>query len=156
MTATEYITQYETKFCGEAFTCMSSYPTTTGSTFADEFGASTQDCLSIALGYDMPSTVESEITAGKIQYDGSAAASCIAGITFGACSDFWTNGPDLPTACDTALVGTVADGGSCVVDFDCSSLDSYCDATTQKCTPDTSGSAARPRRGFGFTALIAR
>src|SRR5256885_16009651 len=85
----------------------------------------------------MPAQVEAEITAGKIHFDGAAAAQCVAGITFGACSDFWTNGPNAPAACATAMVGTVADGGACVVDYDCSTATSICDATAHTCGPDT-------------------
>jgi hypothetical protein len=36
------------------------------------------------------------------------------------------------------LVGNVADGGACVIDFDCTNLESICDPTTNKCGPDTS------------------
>lgn len=136
MTATQYITQIETKYCAEAFTCMSSFPTSTGDTFADEFGASAQACETDSATYEMPAMVESEITAGKIHYDAAAAAQCVAGITApAACSDFWTNGLDYPAACDTAMVGTIADGGACVVDFDCSNVQSYC--ASGKCTVDT-------------------
>jgi hypothetical protein len=35
----------------------------------------------------------------------------------------------------SAMVGTIADGGACVVDFDCSNVQSYC--ASGKCTVDT-------------------
>ena len=124
MTATQYLTQMEQKFCDEAFTCQASFPTDQGVTFADAFGASASECYADDAAYDMPDVVESEITAGKIHFDPSAAASCIAGLTFPACTAFWTDGPTYPASCDTAMVGTVADGGACVVDYDCSNVES--------------------------------
>ena len=133
MTATQYLTQMEQKFCDEAFTCQASFPATTGETFADDFGASASECYADDAAYDMPDVVETEITAGKIHFDASAAASCIAGLTFPACTTFWTDGPTYPTACDTAMVGTVADGGACVVDYDCSNVQSVCDQTAHTC-----------------------
>lgn len=137
ISATDYLTRMDKQYCDEAFTCQASFPAMTGETFADDFGASAQDCYADAAAYEMATVVESEIAAGKIHFDGAAAAQCIAGITFGACSDFWANGGSYPAACDTAMVGTIADGGACVVDYDCSNVDSIC-LTTQKCGADTS------------------
>src|SRR5690242_8229335 len=96
----------------------------------------------------MPAQVKTEISAGKILYDGDAAAQCLAGITFGTCADFWQNGGSEPAACDTTLQGTIADGGSCVVDYDCQNVQSICDPSTQTCGPDTadSATAAQPTR----------
>ena len=149
MTATQFLQQQDQKFCDEAFTCMSTFPATaTTGTFADNFGSSSAQCQSDSAMYEMPAQVEAEITAGKIHYDASAAAACVAGITFGACADFWANGPTEPAACDTAMVGTVADGGACVVDFDCSNVMSIC-GTAHTCVADT---AAR-RASFGALAL---
>jgi hypothetical protein len=39
------------------------------------------------------------------------------------------------------MVGTVADGGACVIDYDCATDTSICDDTTMKCGPDTSTAA---------------
>lgn len=142
MTATQFLTQMEMKYCDEAFTCQASFPTNQGVTFADAFGASASVCYSDGAAYDMPAQVETEITAGKIHYDAAAAASCVSGITYGTCTDFWTNGGTYPAACGTALVGTVADGGACVVDYDCSSANSVCDPTSHKCGPQPQGSGA--------------
>ena len=142
MTATQFLTQMEMKYCDEAFTCQASFPTNQGVTFADAFGASASVCYSDGAAYDMPASVETEITAGKIHYDAAAAASCVSGITFGACTDFWANGGTYPAACNTALVGTVADGGACVVDYDCSSAQSVCDPTAHTCGPQAQGSGA--------------
>jgi len=143
MTATQYLTSMEMKYCDEAFSCQSSFPTTTGVTFADEFGASASECYSDGAAYDMPAQVEAEITAGKIHFDGAAAAACVAGLMFGTCTDFWAGtGGTYPAECDTAMVGTVADGGACVVDYDCSSAQSVCDPTAHTCGPIPQGSGA--------------
>jgi hypothetical protein len=125
------------KYCDEAFMCKASFPADAGVTFDEAFGASAQACVADAANYDMPAQVEAQITAGTIRFNGADAAACVAGIAFGTCQAFWDQGPTFPAACDTALVGTVADGGACIVDYECSSFTSYCDETTKKCTADT-------------------
>lgn len=143
MTATQYLTAMEMKYCDEAFSCQASFPTSQGVTFAQAFGASASECYSDGAAYDMPAQVEAEITAGKIHFDGAAAAACVAGIMFGTCTDFWAGtGGTYPTECGTALVGTIADGGACVVDYDCSSAQSVCDPTAHTCGPQAQGSGA--------------
>jgi hypothetical protein len=149
ITATQFLAQMSQKFCDEAFTCKTSFPTDAGVTFADAFGASSQECVSSATAYDMPSVVEQQITAGKIKFNGADAATCVSGLTFPACTEFWQNGPNAPAACDTAMQGTVADGAACLVDYECSNAQSYCDQTTKKCTVDTQQGA---RRMPGFDA----
>jgi hypothetical protein len=139
MTATQFLTQMGMKYCDEAFACQASFPTDQGVTFADAFGASASECYGDEAAYDMPAQVEAEITAGKIHYDASAAAACVAGIQFGDCTAFWQDGGTYPAACDTALVGTVADGGGCVVDYDCSNVESVCDPTAHTCGPVPQG-----------------
>jgi len=125
---------------------MASFPATAGTTFADAFGASVADCES---GYFDVASITAEIAAGKIQFDATAASACVSGITAAAsCTAYWAGGNTYPAACDTAMVGTVADGGACVVDFDCSAAGSICDATTLKCGPDTQAAFA-PGHGEG-------
>ena len=80
---------------------------------------------------------QQQIVAGKITFNPADAASCIAGITFGTCTEFWQTGGNFPQACATALVGTVADGGACVTHIDCTNPSSYCEGA--KCTPDATG-----------------
>jgi hypothetical protein len=145
MTATKFLDEMGHKFCDEAFTCKANFPTDQGVTFDQAFGTSAMQCYTDSLAADQPMLVEQEITAGKIKFNAADASTCLAGITFSTCSDFWQNGGTMPAACDTALVGTVADGAACVVDFDCSSLQSYCDPTAKKCTPDTTGTRTAGR-----------
>ena len=148
MTATSFLASMAQKFCDEAFLCKANFPTTSGTTFDQAFGASSAACVSDSAAYDMPSVVESEITAGKIKFSATDAAACVAGITFPACTTYWTAGPMAPPACSTALVGTIADGAACLVDYDCSNVQSYCDSTTKKCTVDTgTGARMQPRPG---------
>lgn len=144
ITATAFLAGMAQKFCDEAFTCKSSFPTDEGVTFDQAFGASAAACVTDAETYDMPAQVEAQITAGKIQFNGTDAATCVNGITFGTCATFWSTGPDMPAACDTAMVGTVADGQACVVDYECSGASSYCDPTAKKCTPDATGARTTP------------
>jgi hypothetical protein len=147
ITATQFLATFAQKFCDEAFTCKASFPTDAGVTFADAFGASASACVSDSAAYDMPAIVEQQITAGKIKFNGTDAATCVNGLTFPACATFWTDGPNTPTACNTAMVGTVADGTACLVDYECSGANSYCDPTGKKCTPDTTGARTTPKFG---------
>ena len=154
ISATQFLSQLATKFCDGAFMCKANFPTDAGVTFAEAFGSSTSECVSMAAAYDMPSVVEQQITAGKIKFDGAAAAACVAGFSFPACNTFWTAGPNAPAACETAMQGTVADGAACLVDYECSGAQSYCDETSKKCTPDASGARTLPKLGdpdFGTT-----
>jgi hypothetical protein len=145
ISATNFLAQMAQKFCDEAFMCKASFPTDAGTTFDQAFGASAQACVADAAMYDMPAQVEAQIVAGKIKFNGADAAACVAGITFPACADFWANGPMFPAACANAMLGTIADGGACVVDYECSSNTSYCDATTKKCTADAGNARYIPQ-----------
>lgn len=145
ISATDFLAQMAQKYCGEAFMCKASFPTDAGVTFDQAFGASAQACVADSAMYDMPAQVEAQITAGKIKYNGSDAAACVAGVTFPACTEFWQNGPTFPAACATAMVGTVADGGACITSYECSAATSYCDATTKKCTADAGNARYVPQ-----------
>ena len=126
--------------CDDAFACKASFPSDAGGTFADAFGASATACYADSAGYYDPSTIQAQITAGKIMFNSSAAAMCVSGLAAAAppiCSTYWTMGPSQPAGCATALVGTVASGGACVTDFECTG-ELYCDDTS-KCTAAPSG-----------------
>src|ERR1041385_1796024 len=45
ITPQAFIEQFVTAQCAHAFSCMAQYPTTTGTTFADDWGTSQSDCL---------------------------------------------------------------------------------------------------------------
>jgi hypothetical protein len=137
------------KFCDQAFMCKSTFPTTEGVTFEQAFGTSAMACYADADMYNNATAVAAAITAGKITWNPTDAAACLAGITFPACAEYWMNGPNDVAACATALVGHVADGQACVVDYECSSVTSYCDETTKKCTADT-GMRTVPEPSIGL------
>jgi hypothetical protein len=139
MTATKFLDELGKKFCDQAFSCRSSFPTDEGITFQEAFGATQQQCYADSLEWNEPQKVEQQIAAGKIKWNAADAAGCLAGITFGSCTQFWDQGPSMPASCDTALVGTVADGGACVTHLECVNALSYCDGSTRKCTPEPTG-----------------
>jgi hypothetical protein len=58
--------------------------------------------------------------AGRIQYDGKAAAACIEAVAGLGCN-LTDQTDDLPPACTRAFVGNVTAGGACFVDDDCAS-----------------------------------
>ena len=130
--------------------CKASFPTDQGVTFEQAFGTSAMACYADADAYYNVPAVVAAINAGKITWNQADATACLAGITFPACTTYWTNGPNEPAACATALVGKVADGQACTVDFECSSAMSYCDETSKKCTPDTTGTRTVPDPELGL------
>jgi hypothetical protein len=154
ITVDMFLQQMAMTDCTEAFACMASFPTDSGDTFAQDYGASVSDCVTMENSFDPPATVASEIAAGKIMFDGSAAAACAAGITYASCTEYWTDGGDYPAACDTALVGSVADGGACLIDFDCSNFDSLCESS--KCTVDTGTFQNQTPHEAGFAITLRR
>jgi hypothetical protein len=133
LTATSFLNKVGMKYCDESFRCKATYPP--GQTvFTQDFGATPADCYVGADNFYQPSAVEQSIVAGRVTYSEASASACIAGIMYPAsCTNFWTTDPTYPAACDTALVGKVADGAACVSIFDCSNVNSVCDATTKTC-----------------------
>jgi hypothetical protein len=135
VSATEFVTALDHGYCDEAWVCKSSYPSGADVSFSDAYGNSNQQCYDYALAYEQNSVIDSEIAAGHITYDPIAAAQCLATITYpSSCSTFWNNGPDYPTACTTALVGTAQNGASCLVDWDCADFTAYCDTSNHHCS----------------------
>ncbi len=136
------------KYCDEAFACKASFPTDAGITFDEAFGPSAMACYADNdASFDIPAIV-AQIQAGTILWNASDANTCLAGITFGTCEEFWQQGGNEPAACATALAGTIADGGACVTDWECVNLASYCDETTKLCTVDTGEARTAPSTDF--------
>jgi hypothetical protein len=135
ITATAFLDGAGMKQCDNAFACKSTFPTDQGVTFDQAFGATASACYTQINQYNPPAMVEAAITAGKIDFDGAAAKTCLAGIAMTACATLWANGPDEPAACAGVFSGKVADGAACTVDLECSGAQSYCNAGT--CAPDT-------------------
>ena len=135
LTATGFLTRIGTQFCDEAFRCKATYPE--GATaFATDFGATTSECYTGAIAFYTPQLVEQSITAGRLTYNASSAKLCLSGIVYEPdCAVYWQvdQPKTFPSSCNTALLGTVADGGACTTDFDCANAGSLCDEATKQC-----------------------
>jgi hypothetical protein len=138
MTAAEFLTAMGKKDCDDAFTCKANFPTDAGVTFPEAFGADVNACYTDAASYYNATAVQAAITAGKIAFDGTAAKACVDGFKAPTCTTYWTAGPDFVAACDTAMVGKVATGGACTIDFECAG-ENWCDDTTKKCAAIPAG-----------------
>jgi hypothetical protein len=131
-TATEFINDFAGAECTAAFECEDEFPADAGVTFAEAFGTSIAECVQWALEYYAPAAIEAAIDDGTVDYDEGAAESCAAGLNFGTCDQYFSGQSPLPAACGEAIIGHVADGGACASDFECASLESWCeDATCQ-------------------------
>ena len=135
LTPDAFVEQLVSKNCDKAFACESQYPTTTGTTFDDDWGTSAAECVSDDDDVNASSLIAASIAAGNITWDADSAALCLANLQFPAtCAEFFTT-YDYPDACYDALSGNVADGGACTTDWDCGgtdTTDSTCVAA--KCT----------------------
>lgn len=132
LTPAELLTAIGHKECDDAFACEATFPADAGITFAEAFGADVTACYADAAQYYDAAAVEAAIAAGTIAFDGAAAQACVAGFAAPVCSSYWTEGPAVPDACASALVGKVATGGACAIDLECAG-DNWCDDTTRKC-----------------------
>jgi hypothetical protein len=133
-TPTLFLGDWDTKYCAAAFACRNNYPSNTGQTFSQAFGQNTSDCHAILTSYDMPTTVEMQVTSGGIHWNLASAQTCIASFGY-TCNAFWNNGPTYTgTSCPNALVGTVPDNGNCLTTWQCQNWTSYCDPDQHKCT----------------------
>lgn len=85
------------------------------------------DCVTTAQAgledKDWPA-IKDAISAGTVKYDGTKATACFDAIKTASC-DVLNNG-GLPDICQQAVRGTVADGSSCTLNAECSSVDSFC------------------------------
>ena len=73
--------------------------------------------------------IEVAVTAKTVNYDADKARSCISAVNAGSCSVLDNN---LPAICREALSGTVATGGDCDIDAQCSGL-SRCEVSGDTC-----------------------
>jgi hypothetical protein len=79
--------------------------------------------------------IEADTAAGKVKYDGEAAASCLAAYGSLGCSASAAGpaSPSLNETCSHVFTGTIANGGACLIDEECAS---------QSCDLSTCGGAA--------------
>jgi hypothetical protein len=133
LTASTFLTKIGMQYCDESFRCKATYPA--GQTaFAQDYGATVAACYAGSDAYYGLALVEQSITAGRVLYTQLAAQQCIDGAKYPTdCAQFWFVDPTFPLACNAALVGTIANGATCVSLFDCLDPNSICDAATKKC-----------------------
>lgn len=133
LAAADFLHQLGVVQCDKAFACEADFPVDAGATFEDAIGANPGDCRQRADDFYLPEAVEDSVDGGRIVYNAAAAEQCLAGITFPSdCPEYWQVGPTFPAICDATLIGVVADGGDCTIDFDCENPVSIC-AATGKC-----------------------
>jgi len=150
----DFLTAIGHKECDDAFTCKANFPTDAGVTFAEAFGANAMACYTDAATYFNVTAIQASIGAGKIAYDGSAAKQCVDGMAAPTCATYWTQGPNAPAACDTAMVGKVAAGAACTNDFECSG-DNICGDTSKKCEAAPQGARIGGEENFLVKAKTA-
>ncbi len=115
------------------------------------------DCAGVLAAQLAESTfaqIQIAIDAKKANYDGLKAQSCVSAVANGGCGVLDN---DLPAVCREALSGTVASGGECDIDAECSGL-SRCqiDGNTcpGKCAPLSSAGVACTRNDDCALGLI--
>jgi len=146
--------------CDQAFACKTSFPTDWGVTFNEAFGATAAACYADATSYYNAPAVEAGITAGKIEFNATAAATCVTGLAAAAapvCTAFWNEGPAFPDECWDVFVGKVAVGAACATDFECSG-DLFC-GETSVCEAEPAGARRKVADGVMMhpkSALMSR
>jgi hypothetical protein len=131
ITLSKYFDEIADIHCEQAFQCKASFPPDLGYTFEAQWGASLTECTQTLLAEWNPAQVETEIAKGRITYDGTAAVTCLEGVAFAACPDYWNRGIEWAESCYHVVVGMVATGGACENNYSCTSY--ACDATTHVC-----------------------
>lgn len=104
-----------------------------------------EQCVSLAngliTGYAIPGYKES-IAMGRIEYDGAAAADCVAALAGLTCSEYSalqsSRSGDIGGDCRPFIIAKVGDGGGCTQDYECTS-DNCVGATVVPDGPDTDG-----------------
>jgi len=130
MTLSKYFDEIAAVHCEQAFSCRDAYPADRGA-FETTWGATVPECeASLIRGWN-PAQVETEVAKGRIIYDGSAAVSCLQGVTFAACPDYWNRGIEWAESCYHVIVGTVQVGGACDNNYSCTTFS--CDSVSHTC-----------------------
>ena len=132
MTLSKYFDEIAAVHCEQAFMCRASFPAADrGYAFEDEWTNTVTECEQNLIAAWNPAQVETEIAKGRITYDGTAAVSCLEGVTFAACPDYWTRGIEWAESCYSVVVGMVTAGGACENDYSCTSFS--CDPAMHVC-----------------------
>jgi hypothetical protein len=130
LTLSQYFDKIAQVHCEQAFGCRASFPPEQG-VFEDTWGASVTECEANLIAAWDPKQVETEIAKGRITYDGTAAVTCLEGVTFAACPDYWNRGIEWAESCYHVVVGTVEVGGACDNNYSCTTY--YCDTYSHTC-----------------------
>jgi hypothetical protein len=126
MTSSIFMERLITLECIAAFACKAQYPTDAHRSFAVAWGTDLDDCIVTDVDYLQRAKIEAAITGGTITWDPALAEACLAapGIP-SSCSQLFADHYDWADACYAALLGHIADGGTCTTDWECA-LGSIC------------------------------
>ncbi len=138
--------------CERQFSCCTSAEITeayTGITFEGQPIDSEETCVSFSTavfsGFAIMSYKES-IAKGRMEYDGAAAADCVAAIEALSCAKYGAR--EFPQeGCQPFLIPKVANGGGCTQDYECTSNNCVGERTPLG-EPPTDG-ACMPMPGAG-------
>jgi hypothetical protein len=112
--------------CGKAFECCTTEEVNQyfiGTDFKTE-----QECVDfITSFYASFLNYQASIDAGKMTYDATKAADCIAGLETASCDQF-AHGREALSSCEDFTTGHVAHDGECASDAECTS--NYCEGDT--------------------------
>jgi hypothetical protein len=150
-TASEVVDRLGRLECDAAFACKASFPTDQGSTFDQTYGADAAACYADQASYYDARALEASIAAGTIEFDPTAAESCVsdlASIDTVSCPDMWDTGVELPDACSDVFAGTLDDGEACTNDFECAGDASVCSTDSKTCEAETTARTAPRDRGL--------
>jgi len=131
ITPTSYLEQIAKIQCDQAYHCRDSFPADAGYVFEDVWSTSPEACVQSLLAQWQPMQIETEIAKDRIRFDGAAALACLSGVTFAACTDYWSRGIEWAEPCYHVVIGMVPNGGTCEIDYDCKSY--YCDTIDHRC-----------------------
>ncbi len=131
ITLSQYFDKIAAVYCEQAWGCRDTFPPDAGYTFESAWGTSIESCEQALVASWNPAQVETEIAKGRITYDGTAAVSCLQGVTFAACPEYWQRGIEWAESCYHVVVGLVPLGGTCENDYSCETF--YCDPPTHTC-----------------------
>ncbi len=102
------------------------------SPFYYSVGFANTDCVAALTEQFKQATfdqLQTAIDAKTLKYDGALARQCVNALSSGSCENLDNN---LPDACQKTFAGTVATGGDCNLDEECSGL-SRCDISGGAC-----------------------
>jgi tetratricopeptide (TPR) repeat protein len=114
----------QAKLCARAHACRDSYLQADDDSFEDIFGESPDECEPMfARDKVSDDDFAASVAAHRVRYDPDKLAPCmhLGDVDAMSCEQvFAVDYVDATDTCKAALVGTVAAGGACTIDWDCS------------------------------------